>query len=84
MIQDAGWAGGQHPMVRALSNDLRKRVVAAVARGESCRSVFPKFESLSGGLIEFIWPVHDACAEMAVLLKGPARELVRFKASSGQ
>jgi hypothetical protein len=23
MIQDAGWIGGQHPMVRPLSNDLR-------------------------------------------------------------
>src|SRR6478609_4154787 len=31
MIQDAGWAGGQHLMVRPLSNDLRKRVVAAVS-----------------------------------------------------
>src|SRR5215813_14562073 len=43
MIQDAGWAGGQHPMVRPLSNDLRKRVVAAVARGESCRAVASRF-----------------------------------------
>src|ERR1700743_878180 len=43
MIQDAGWAGGQHPMVRPISNDLRKRVVAAVAKGESCRSVASRF-----------------------------------------
>src|ERR1700745_2298065 len=43
MIQDAGWAGGQHPMVRPLSNDLRKRVVSAVAKGESCRSVASRF-----------------------------------------
>jgi transposase len=43
MIQDAGWAGGQHPMVRPLSNDLRKRAVAAVANGESCRSVALRF-----------------------------------------
>ena len=35
MIQDAGWAGGQHLMVRPISNDLRKRAVAAVAKGES-------------------------------------------------
>ncbi|WP_245475103.1 IS630 family transposase [Bradyrhizobium sp. Leo121] len=28
MIQDAGWAGGQHLMSRPLSNDLRERVVA--------------------------------------------------------
>jgi hypothetical protein len=34
MIQDAGWAGGQHPMVRPLSDGLRKRVVAAVASDE--------------------------------------------------
>jgi hypothetical protein len=26
-------------MVRPLSNDLRKRVVTAVSKGESCRSV---------------------------------------------
>src|ERR1700757_4847129 len=43
MIQDAGWAGGQHLMVRPLSNDLRKRVVATVARGESCRAVALRF-----------------------------------------
>jgi transposase len=43
MIQGAGWAGGQHPMVRPISNDLRKRVVAAVAKGESCRSVASRF-----------------------------------------
>lgn len=30
-------------MVRPLSNDLRKRVVAAVAKGESCRSVAVRF-----------------------------------------
>src|SRR6476469_7526479 len=31
--------GGQHPMTRPLSNDLRERVVAAIVGGESCRSV---------------------------------------------
>ena len=30
-------------MVRPISNDLRKRVVAAVAKGESCRSVASRF-----------------------------------------
>lgn len=30
-------------MTRALSNDLRERVVAAVAAGESCRSVAARF-----------------------------------------
>ena len=30
-------------MVRALSNDLRERVVAAVLAGESCRSVATRF-----------------------------------------
>ena len=30
-------------MVRPLSNDLRKRAVAAVAKGESCRSVALRF-----------------------------------------
>jgi transposase len=44
MIQDAGWNGGQHLMARAYSLDLRERVVAAVAAGESCRSVATKFK----------------------------------------
>jgi transposase len=43
VIQDAGWTGGQHPMVRPISNDLRKRAVAAVSKGESCRSVAARF-----------------------------------------
>lgn len=30
-------------MVRPISNDLRKRAVAAVAKGESCRSVASRF-----------------------------------------
>jgi transposase len=42
VIQDAGWKGGQHLMT-PLSNDLRERVVAAVAGGESCRSVASRF-----------------------------------------
>src|ERR1700740_2648635 len=44
LIQDAGWGGGQHPMGRAYSLDLRERVVAAVAAGESCRSVAATFK----------------------------------------
>src|ERR1700755_2261707 len=43
MIQDAGWAGGQHPMGQPNPNDVRKRAVAAVAKGESCRSVAARF-----------------------------------------
>jgi putative transposase len=43
VIQDAGWNGGQHAMTRALSMDLRERVVAAVLAGESCRSVAARF-----------------------------------------
>jgi putative transposase len=43
VIQDAGWDGGQHPMARPLSNDLRERVVLAVLRGESCRAVASRF-----------------------------------------
>ena len=35
--------GGQHPMTRPLSNDLRERVVAAIVGGESCRSVASRF-----------------------------------------
>jgi transposase len=42
VIQDAGWKGGQHLMT-PLSNDLRERVVAAVAGGESFRSVASRF-----------------------------------------
>jgi transposase len=44
MIQDVGWKGGQHLMARAYSLDLRERVVAAVAAGESCRAVATKFK----------------------------------------
>ena len=36
--------GGQHLMGRAYSLDLRERVVAAVAAGESCRSVAATFK----------------------------------------
>src|SRR6266481_6216633 len=36
--------GGQHPMARAYSLDLRERVVAAVAEGESCRAVAARFK----------------------------------------
>ena len=43
MIQDAGSTGGQHPMARAYSLDLRERIVAAVAAGESCRTVAATF-----------------------------------------
>ncbi|WP_352873824.1 transposase [Mesorhizobium sp. M1409] len=35
--------GGQHPITRALSNDLRERVVEAVGAGESCRAVASRF-----------------------------------------
>src|SRR6476620_7083118 len=35
--------GGQHPMTRPLSNDLRERVVAAIVGGESCRTVASRF-----------------------------------------
>jgi transposase len=44
LIQDGGWVGGQHPMGRAYSLDLRERVVAAVVAGESCRSVAATFK----------------------------------------
>jgi transposase len=43
VIQDVGWSGGQHLMTAPLSNDLRKRVVAAIETGESCRSVAARF-----------------------------------------
>jgi transposase len=43
VIQDAGWIGGQHLMTRALSNDLRERVVEAVVAGENCRAVASRF-----------------------------------------
>jgi transposase len=44
LIQDAGWNGGQHRMGRAYSFDLRERVVAAVASGQSCRAVAATFK----------------------------------------
>jgi transposase len=36
--------GGQHPMGRAYSLDLRERVVAAVSAGASCRAVAATFK----------------------------------------
>jgi transposase len=44
LIQDSGWMGGQYLMARAYSLDLRERVVAAVAAGESCRRVAATFK----------------------------------------
>src|SRR6476661_7194981 len=35
--------GGQHPMTRPLSNDLRERVFAAIVGGETCRAVASRF-----------------------------------------
>ena len=43
MIKMLAGIGGQHPMTRPLSNDLRERVVAAIVGGESCRSVASRF-----------------------------------------
>jgi len=44
VIQDAGWAGGQHGMVRPISTDLRERLVAAVERdGISARAAAARF-----------------------------------------
>jgi transposase-like protein len=54
MIQDAGSVGGQHLMTRPLSNDLRERVVAAVAGGESCRSVASRFGVAVSSVVEVV------------------------------
>ena len=44
LIQDAGWDGGQHPIGRAYSVDLRERVVAAVETGGlSCHGAAAQF-----------------------------------------
>jgi transposase len=40
-------------MVRAYSNDLRERVVAAVARGESCRSVASRFDVAVSSVVKW-------------------------------
>lgn len=40
-------------MARALSNDLRERVVAAVAGGESCRSVAARFEVAVSSVVKW-------------------------------
>jgi transposase len=39
LIQAAGWIGGQQPMTRPYSQDLRERAVALVASGQSRRAV---------------------------------------------
>jgi transposase len=53
VIQDAGWDGGQHPMTRPLSNDLRERVVAAALSGESCRSVAKRFDVAVSSVVKW-------------------------------
>jgi putative transposase len=53
VIHDAGWIGGQHPMTRPLSLDLRERVVAAVLAGESCRSVAARFEVAVSSVVKW-------------------------------
>lgn len=40
-------------MTQALSNDLRERVVAAVAAGESCRSVAARFEVAVSSVVKW-------------------------------
>jgi len=40
-------------MARALSNDLRERVVAAVLSGESCRSVALRFEVAVSSVVKW-------------------------------
>jgi transposase-like protein len=59
-------------MTRPLSNDLRKRVVAAVAKGESCRSVALRFgvavSSVVSGRSAIVRPVRlrpARCADTA-------------------
>lgn len=40
-------------MVRAYSNDLRERVVAAVAAGESCRAVAARFDVAVSSVVKW-------------------------------
>lgn len=40
-------------MARPLSNDLRERVVATVAGGESCRSVAARFEVAASSVVKW-------------------------------
>jgi transposase len=53
VIQDVGWDGGPHRMARPLSIDLRERVVAAVAAGESCRSVAVRFDVAVSSVVKW-------------------------------
>src|SRR6516162_2365652 len=53
MIQDVGRNGGQRLMARAYSLDLRERVVAAVAAGESCRAVATKFKVSVASIVKW-------------------------------
>jgi transposase len=46
-------AGGQHLMTRPLSTDLRRRVVAAVLAGESCRCVAARFEVAVSSVVKW-------------------------------
>lgn len=75
VIQDAGWIGSQHLMVRALSNDLRERVVAAIAEGESCRTVAERFGVAASSVMKWSQR-YRATGSVAAGKMGGHRELV--------
>jgi putative transposase len=51
-------------MTRPLSNDLRERVVAAVAGGESCRSVASRFGVAVSSVVKW-WQRHRTTGSVA-------------------
>jgi transposase-like protein len=54
----------QHLMTRPLSNDLRERVVAAVAGGESCRSIASRFAVAVSSVVK-VWERHRTTGSVA-------------------
>ena len=77
--------GGQHPMTRPLSNDLRERVVAAIVGGESCRSVASRFGVAVSSVVKWsqryretgsVAPGHKSAA-LRALIRAAIRGLTR-------
>lgn len=62
-------------MVRALSNDLRERVVAAVAGGESCRVVAARFGVAVSSVVKWSQR-HRATGSVAPARMGGRRKRV--------
>ncbi len=76
MIQAAYWFGRPTGISKALSFDLRERVVAAIAGGASCRTAAARFGVSASSAIRWwtleLEPILGALVELAGHLGQPA------------